>query len=283
MIVIGITPRLSACLNKVNVMSKTKILWINPINVDSYDQPIADYIEGIRAENSEVEIVSFQSDTPLNNLEYRTFEALTVGDTVRASRYAAEAGFDAAVIGCFYDPALEDAREISGDSIVVAPCQASIQVAANLANNFSVIIGQEKWRAQMSERIHGYGYGSRLASMRSIDIAVSELQKDCDYTASKIIEAGRLAIEEDKAESLILGCTCTFGLFEAIQQELQVPVIDPIVAAYKAAEYLGGLKKQFAWFPSRRWTSAAPPEELIKSFGLFDKPAPIASRIRLGK
>jgi allantoin racemase len=259
-------------------MTNTKILWINPINLDAYDQPMGDFIDGIRNANSQVEIVSFNGDVPINNLEYRTFEAMIVADTVSVSRYASEQGFDAVVIGCFYDPALEDAREISGETVVVAPCQASVQIAANLANKFSVIIGQEKWRAQMSERIEHYGYGSRMASMRSIDIAVPDLQKDCEYTARKIIEAGRIAIEEDKAEALILGCTCTFGLFEEIQKELQVPVIDPIVAAFKQAEYLAGLKKQFGWIPSRKWTCAAPPEDIIKSFGLFDKSAPIGNR-----
>lgn len=262
-------------------MNQSKILWINPINLDSYDQVIGDYIDEIRQPNTQVEIVSFNGYAPINNLEYRTFEAMIVADTVKLSRYASENNFDVAVIGCFYDPALEDAREISGDTIIVAPCQASVQVAANLANNFSVIIGQEKWRAQMSERISHYGYGSRLASMRSINIAVSDLQKDCAYTAEKIIEAGRLAIEEDKAEALILGCTCTFGLFETVQKELGVPVIDPIVAAYKQAEYLANLKNQFAWTPSRQWTCAAPPEELIASFGLFDKAAPIGNSYRL--
>ncbi|GAA6153801.1 aspartate/glutamate racemase family protein [Pseudoteredinibacter isoporae] len=262
-------------------MANTRILWINPINVDAYDLPMGEFIDSIRLPGTEVEVISFNGDVPLNNLEYRTFEAMTVADTVRAARYAGEQGFDAAVVGCFYDPALEDAREISGDALVIGPCQASVQLAANLANNFSVIIGQEKWRAQMSECIHAYGYGSRLASMRSIDIAVPDLQKDCEYTAQKIIDAGRLAIEEDKAEALILGCTCTFGLFEEVQRELEVPVIDPIVAAFKAAEFMGSLKRQFQWRPSRQWTSAAPPEELIQSFGLFDQSPPIGNRYLL--
>lgn len=257
----------------------TRILWINPVGFPDYDQPIGDYINGIKAPDTEVEVISFKSDAMMTNLEYRTFEALIVGDTVKVTRYAAEEGFDAVVIGCFYDPALEDAREISGEAVVVAPCQASIQVAANLANNFSVIIGQEKWRTQMMGRINHYGYGSRLASMRSIDIPVHDLQKDCSFTASRIIEAGRKAMEEDKAESLILGCTCTFGLYEEVQKELGIPVIDPIVAAFKSAEYLGGLKKQFGWVPSRKWGSEAPPEEQIKAFGLFSAAPPIGNKL----
>lgn len=257
----------------------TRILWINPVGFPDYDQPMGDYINSIKSPEVAVEVISFRTDAKMNNLEYRTFEALIVGATVKVTRYAAEEGFDAVVIGCFYDPALEDAREISGEAIVVAPCQASIQVAANLANNFSLIIGQEKWRAQMTERITHYGYGSRLASMRSIDIAAHDLQKDCDLTAARIIEAGRKAMEEDRAEALILGCTCTFGLAEKVQQELGIPVIDPIIAAYKAAEHLANLKKQFGWVPSRKWGSEAPSEEQIAEFGLFQDAPPIGNRL----
>src|SRR3546814_11959512 len=93
---------------------------------------------------------------------------------------------------------LEDAREISGRTVVVAPCQASVQIAANLANRFSIIIGQEKWAVQMRERVEAYGYSHTLASMRSIVIGVPDLQKDCDLTTARILEAGRRAIDEAK-------------------------------------------------------------------------------------
>src|SRR3546814_16247023 len=90
----------------------------------------------------------------------------------------------------------------------------------------SIIIGQEKWAVQMRVRVEAYGYSHKLASMRSIVIGVPDLQKDCDLTTARILEAGRRAIEEDKAEALILGCTCSFGMSEIVQKELGVPVIE---------------------------------------------------------
>jgi len=263
----------------MSARADVKILWLNPIGYESYDQPMADFVSGIKQENTNVEVSSFSSDFKMDNLEYRTYEALIAADVIRVVRHAAQNDFDAMVVGCFYDPHLEDAREISGDTIVVAPCQASLQIAANLCNKFSVIIGQEKWRQQMAERVYAYGYGSRLASMRSIDMPVCDLQKDCGLTASRIIEAGRKAVEEDQAEALILGCTCTFGLHEEVQRELGVPVIDPIIAAFKMAEYLGHLKRIFGWTPSRLWSCAPPPEAQLEAFGLFTAPAPIGNTV----
>ncbi len=262
-----------------SINDKRRVLWLNPLGYSAYDQPMADYIAEIKQKGTEVTVVSYDMPHSPVHLEYRSYEALMQGDTVRMARHASVEGYGAVVIGCFYDPAIEDAREISGEAVVVAPCQASVQIAANLCNKFSVIVGRHKWIEQMTERVNAYGYGSWLASMRSIEIGAHELQEDCGLTISRIIEEGRKAVEEDHAEALILGCTCSFGLFEEIQREVGVPVIDPIVSAFKMAEYLGGLKRQFGWTPSRVWSCSPPEEDEIQSFGLFQGKPPIGNSV----
>lgn len=257
---------------------KTRILYVNPVAYPDLDEPIKLIIGDMKLDNTEVEIVSFNTAKVTPHLEYRTYEAFIIPDVVRIARYAAEQKFDAAVIGCFYDPGLDAAREISGDTVIVGPCQASVQIAANICNRFSVIVGQYKWIEQMEERVRAYGYIRNLASMRSIDISVPDLQKDCNFTAQRIIEEGRKAIEEDHAEALILGCTSVFGLYEVIQKELGVPVIDPLTASFKMAEYLGGLKRQFGWSPSRAWSNMPPPEAEIEIADLFGVP-PIGNSV----
>jgi allantoin racemase len=257
----------------------TKILWVNPVGITDYDAPMGELMAGMKASDTAVEVVSLSTSPLPHHLEYRSYEALIVADMVRLARMADEEAYHAMVIGCFYDPGLEDAREISGKTVIVAPCQASVQIAANLANRFSIIIGQEKWAVQMRERVDAYGYAHNLASMRSIDIGVPDLQKDCDKTTACILDAGRKAIEQDKAEALILGCTCSFGMHEVVQERLGVPVIDPILAAFKMAEFLGGLRRRFDWWPSRAWSCAPPPEAELRSFGLFQTPAPVGNRV----
>ena len=260
-------------------MSKpTKILWVNPIGSPAYDDPMGEVMAGIKSSGSQGDVVSLSTPHLPEHLEYRAYSSLIVGDMVKVARWADEEGYHAMVIGCFYDPALEDAREISGQTVVVAPCQASVQIAANLANRFSVIIGQEKWAVQMRERVSAYGYSERLASMRAIEIGVPDLQKDVCFTTERIMEAGRRAVEEDKAEALILGCTCSFGMHETLQRELGVPVIDPIIASFKMAEFLGGLQNSLGLTPSNKWSSAPPPEAEIEQFGIFSGGAPIGNK-----
>ena len=153
------------------------VRWLNPIGLPTFDKPIADLLHGIKQPSTRIEVVSFDMKPSPTHLEYRTYEALTYGPTLRIARDCAQQNIDALVIGCFYDPALEDAREISADCLVVGPCQASLQVAAQLANRFSIIVGRDKWMEQMRARVRGYGAADRLASMRALGMGVDEFQK----------------------------------------------------------------------------------------------------------
>lgn len=262
-----------ACLPPV------RILWINPVGFSAYDQPMADVIAQIKQPSTTVELVSLHTDTSPDNLEYRTFESTIIRETVELARYAAVNRFDGAVIGCFYDPALPDAREISGDTVVVAPCEASLRVATRISNHFSVIVGQKFWIEQMTARVREYGCEDRLASMRSIDCPVCQMQVDPQRTRKQIYEAARLAIEEDGAESIILGCTMEFGHFRELQEQLGVPVIDPVFAAFKDCEFAAGLKAAYGWKPSRVGSCVAPSEADLARFKIFQRPTPIGNRV----
>lgn len=261
-------------------MRKTKIMYLNPVGFDAYDTFFATMIKENKFPNSEVHITSLDPSVgQMDNLEYRTYNALIAADLIKATRQASKEGFDALIIGCFYDPYLLDAREISGEMVVVGPCQSSVEIALKLSNKFSVIIGQKKWEHEMDSTIKEYGYGEHLASFRDVGMTVPEFQKDHKITEHKLMDAAQLAIEKDGAESIILGCTLEFGFFEKIQNKFKVPVIDPSIAALKQAEQAAILKNQFGWKPSRQWSSQAPPEADIKRFNLFDKEYKFGNRI----
>lgn len=256
------------------------VRWLNPIGCPTFDEPIAHLLHSIKQPSTQVEVVSFDMPHSPTHLEYRTYEALTYERTVRIARDCAKEGVDALVLGCFYDPALEDAREISGETLVVAPCQASLQVVEHLANRFSIIVGRTKWIEQMRARVQGYGAGDRLASLRPLGMGVDEFQLDHAVTRRRIIEQAHRAVEDDGAEAIILGCTIEFGFFEEVQREVGVPVIDPVVAAFKVAESMAGMKRRFGWRPSRVGSCEPPPEAEIQRFGLFQGPAPIGNRVK---
>lgn len=252
------------------------VRWLNPVGFDGYDAPIAGLLNSIKQPGTRVEVVSFEMDATPTHLEYRAYEALMTRGIVECTRDAAQQGIDAMVIGCFYDPALEDAREISGQTVVVAPCLSCLTVASQLANRFSILVGRDKWIHQMTERVRHYGMLDRLASFRSLGLGVDDFQLDHAVTRGRIIDEARRAVKDDHAEAIVLGCTIEFGFFEEVQQAVGVPVIDAVVAPFKHAEHLAQLKRQFGWQPSRVGSCEPPPEDELRRFGLFQTPARLA-------
>ncbi len=150
-----------------------RILWVNTVGWDAYDAPIADVLAHVKEPGTEIEVVSLALQATLTHVEYRAYEAVTYGEIVRLAHDGGRRGLDAMVIGCFYDPAIKEAREVSGAMAVVGPCMAAVQLATTLAERFSVIVTRRKCIGQMVDRIHELGAGRHLASMRSLDIASS--------------------------------------------------------------------------------------------------------------
>jgi allantoin racemase len=235
--------------------SKQKIMYLNPVGFASYDAFFAKMISENKFSNTEIHVTSLSPNVGLmENLKYGTYNALIASDLIKATRQASKEGFDAIIIGCFHDPFLLESKEISGDMLVIAPYQSSIEVALKLSNKFSVIIGQKKWEHEMHTTIKEYGYADSLASFRNVSMSVSEFQKD------HII-------------------TLEFGFYKTIQEKLKIPVIDPSIAALKQAEQAAMLKNKYNWKPSRKWSCEAPSEEDLNKFNLFTKDYELGNRI----
>ena len=62
-------------------------------------------------------------------------------DILAAILQAERDGYDAAVIGCFYDTGLRPARELVRRLAVAAPCESACHIASTLGSSFSVIVG----------------------------------------------------------------------------------------------------------------------------------------------
>jgi allantoin racemase len=258
-----------------------KILYLNVTQkTDAEIEAFVDMARRHKLAGTEVHIASLpKSGGAFRNAEYRTYEAIMTCGVVRAVRAAAIEGFDALAIGCFYDIALHDAREISGDMIVSASCEASCEIAASLANRFGVIVGRQKWVHQMDAIVRSYGHDHRLTGFYPVDLGVTDFQKDHAETARRLIAAGRKAVEQDHAEALILGCTMEMGFYKEIEQALGVPVIDVAIAALKRAEYGALLKLQCGWKPSRKWSCEPPPEEEMARFDCFPDGEALGHRV----
>ena len=257
-----------------------KLMYLNPVGTPDYDEMFAGMARGVKLPGTEVHVTSLKPvDGAFTHIEYRSYEAVVSTGIVRAARAAAAEGFDALAIGCFYDTALLEAREVSGDMVVTAPCAAALEIAASLANRFGVIVGRRKWVHQMHATVRDNGMADRLSGFYPVELGVTDFQTDHEVTERRLTAAGRKAIEEDYAEALILGCTLEIGFHDRLSQALGVPVIDPSIAALKRAEYAAGLKRTCGWKPSRRWSCEPPPEAEIAAFGILGNADVFGNRV----
>tara|TARA_Y100001970_G_scaffold221382_1_gene272065 strand:- start:1949 stop:2755 length:807 start_codon:yes stop_codon:yes gene_type:complete len=259
---------------------KTKIMYLTPVGVDVLDDLFFDMVKETKDPNSEVHITSLHDKNgSFSHIEFRSYEAMATPGIINGTIRASEEGFDALVIGCFYDTALHDAREVSGNMIVVAPCHSSIEIALSLANNFGIIVGRRKWVNQMTNTVAEHGYKDKLAGFFDVGLGVDDFQADHKKTIELLTKASKKAVETAYAESIILGCTAEFGFYKSLQNEIGVPVIDPSLAALKKAEQAALLKKNFNLIPSRKWSCESPSASEIEKFKLFTDKDPFGNRI----
>lgn len=244
----------------------SRILWINPIGTDAFDNIIRDGLLQIKRKDTEIEVVSLKRGP--KHLQYRYYEAMVLPELLRVLRKAERDGYDGAVVGCFYDLGLYDAREILDRMIITAPAEACGHLAATLGHKFSVIVTEDLCIPQMTDNFASYGLKDKVASFKSLGMGVHELHKDEKFTLRRIKEKAKEAVENDRAEVVVLGCTIQFGFYEEIQRYINAPVIDAIIASFKYAEFLVEVKKRFGWLHSKKYGFQSPPASEILEWGL---------------
>lgn len=243
-----------------------RILWINPVGTDAFDREMQGLFEAEKLPDTQVEVRSLQRGP--HHLEYHYYGALVLPDVLHMLVEAEREGFDAAVVGCFYDPGVKEAREVVHSLPVVFPAEACLYLAATMGDKFSILVGRRKWIPAMRENVERYGLIHKLASFKELCMGVHDFQKDPEETRRRMIRVGREAVELDGAEVLILGCTIEFGFFRDLQEELGVPVLDATVTPLKVAELRAELKQRYGWGASKRGGYETPPLHEMEAWGL---------------
>ncbi|MBW1712430.1 MAG: hydantoin racemase [Deltaproteobacteria bacterium] len=244
------------------------MLWRRPVTTPEFNRPIQELLDSAKAPETEVTVRTLTRGP--KHVEYHYYTALVLADTLRQIKKAEQEGYDGAIIACFYDPGLREAREITQRMVVAGPGESAMHIAANLGRSFSIIVGRKKWIPRMHENVVSYGFENRLASFKSVDLGVLEFRKDIPETERRLLAAAREAVEEDMAEVIILGCTMEFGFYRKLQDELKVPVIDAILAPFKYTEFLIELKKRMNWGHSQAYDYEPPPRQEIEDWNLVE-------------
>jgi len=173
-------------------------------------------------------------DGPLD-LEHFVDDHVAVGMMLEIlPRYVTAHSVAAVSIGCFYDPGLWELRETL-DVPVVGIGEASMMLASTVASRIAILVGDWKWVPKMEQNIRAMGMAHRVCSWRSIGRSVQAMQDDPEGCYRVIAREAQAARDQDHAEAVILGCGAIGGMAGRLEEDVGIPVIDPVISGFLLA------------------------------------------------
>lgn len=159
-------------------------------------------------------------------------------EIVQMAMQAEQDGYDAVVLYCFSDPALDACREAVSIP-VVGGGQASCLVSMMIGRQAGILITDQRRKPEKMDFRYQTGLlPDHLPAIQSVNLHQVDIWKEREETVDILMEAGESLIEKDGVQVIILGCLSLLGLAEPLSERLGVPVIDSAVAAVSMAESL---------------------------------------------
>ena len=214
-----------------------RILVVNPNTTASMTEKIG--AAARRVASAGTEIVAVNPALGPASIEGFYDEAMSLAGMLDVIRKAE--GYDAVVIACFDDTGLDAARCLT-DKPVIGIGEAAYHFASMIANKFSVVTTLARSVPALEHNLHRYGLIARCARVRSSEVAVLELEHPGSDACARIsAEIGR-AVDEDRAEAIVLGCAGMADLADRLAREHGLPVLDGVTCAVGIAETMVRLR-----------------------------------------
>ena len=198
---------------------------------------------------------------------YPYLEMLNDVEVIRQLMEAEKDGCDAAIIGCYCDPGLREARGVLNIP-VVGLSEAAMMFAQTLGGRFACVTVWESYVPIIERNLRLCGWESRAISIRPVryfNIEWSKLVgafKGDGCPLIKDFERVALSCVEDGADVVIAGCgylapalsLCGYSHVA----ETKVPVVDCVATGVAMAEAVALLYRHMGVLPSRGKTSPYP-------------------------
>ncbi len=136
---------------------------------------------------------------------------------------------DAIVIACHSDPNLDAVKEATTRP-VVGIGEASMKIASMLGHNFSIVTTHQHSIPGKIAQARRYHLQEQMASVRAPEKGEEGLGNEALFQA-----LSKAAVDEDRAEVVVLGCAGLAGMDKALQRSLGVPVLDGVACALMIA------------------------------------------------
>lgn len=237
-----------------------KILYINPITADIYDDDVSKILEAHKDVDTQVDVIHLEPKAGEVSTPFLPPIPDFYDDLFDAVKRGGRDGYNGIIIGCAADPGHREANYMSSVP-VFGPLQAGLNLACLLGRRIGLLIPSHDAEERSAvawheETIRRYGISRDRIVFRAVQVGhpPQETMENClaekrwielkeevmsrfrgSVTQDGIIQAKK-AVEEDRAEVLLFGCTLWGGLLSPIAQAVDVPVLDPVITVLKSAE-----------------------------------------------
>lgn len=204
---------------------------IVPVSTDQYNKGILEEIKRNYNLDSEIKVTVDSLEKGPVSVECEYDCTLSAPHVVAAARDAERKGCDGIVVYCFDDPGVNACKEVLSIPVVGAG-EAAVIMAALVGKKFSILLTVENSVEVTRAVVERLNLLSSLVSIRTIDIPVIELSNQADLN-ERLLESALAAVNQDLADTIVLGCTGMVGVAEYIEKGLLdalgyfIPVLEP--------------------------------------------------------
>jgi allantoin racemase len=211
-----------------------RFLIINPNTTEQMTDEIGE--QARRYARTDVEIDEVSPSWGPRSIEGHYEEYIAAAATIEMVKERA-GGYDGVIIACYGDPGLYAAREISPVP-VVGIAEASMLMACTIAHKFSIVTILPRVQPMLEDLVRHNRMEDRCVSIRTTVLSVLDIERDPSLAEREITVEAKLAVEEDHAEAILLGCAGMGPLDKNIEPHVGVPVLDGVACAVKMLEGL---------------------------------------------
>jgi allantoin racemase len=234
-------------------MGAFRLALVNP-NTDPADtDEMAVIVRAAFAGDVNLELQALTATTGSSAIETASEEVVAAAETIEMIRRTGDA--DAYLIGCFNDPGIDAARELT-EAPIVGIGEAAYRAILFVARRFAVITTLPRGVPDLEEHMERLGVRNRCVGVWATGVPVSDQGAAFPGTTEAIIAAGRRAVEERGAEGLVLACGGMSDVETTVTQRVGVPATNGVV--------IGALFAHSLWRAGLRTSAAgslAPLEE----------------------
>lgn len=179
---------------------------------------------------------------PVVALRSRWVEHLLATQLIKNAVTAEAEGFDAVSVSCFFDPGLEEARELVSIPIVSA-CETSLTVAMGMGHSAIITALDSHQAAALHRVVKRHGLTDRVKAIVHLSPAVTDLEIEAGIPVDELVrrhEQAISALDISGPTALIPGEGVLNATLSSagIQSIAGLPVIDSFASVVAHAEML---------------------------------------------